>query len=57
MNVNNGGFLGPLINEGCLDLDNAHMYLLDGIDLGKKSDLMVDDRYERRNLKRGPRGY
>lgn len=57
MNVNNGSFLGPLINNEFMDLDNASMYLLDGIYLGKRSDLMVDDRYEKRNQKRGPRGY
>ena len=55
MNVVNGTFLGPLMNNEFLDLDNAHMYLLDGIDLGKRSDIMVNDRYELRNLKRGPR--
>lgn len=57
MNVNNGKFLGPLVDEQFIDLQNAHMYLLDGIDLGKRSDLMVDDRYEKRNIRRGPRGY
>ena len=55
MNVVNGTFLGPLMNNEFLDLDNARMYLLDGIDLGKRSDIMVNDRYEMRNLKRGPR--
>ena len=55
MNVVNETFLGPLMNNDYLDLDNAHMYLLDGIDLGKRSDIMVNDRYELRNLKRGPR--
>ncbi len=57
VNVNNGKFLGPLMNGEFLDIDNAHIYLLDGIDLGKRSDVMVDDRYEMRNLRRGPRGY
>ena len=57
MNVNNGKFLGPLINDEYMDLDNAELFLLDGIDLGKRNDLMIDDRYEQRNLKRGPRGY
>lgn len=56
MNICNGNFLGPLINETFLDLDNAHMFLLDGIDLGKRKDIMVKDRYEMRNLRRGPRG-
>ena len=57
MNVNNGKFLGPLINDEYADLDNARLFLLDGIDLGRRCDIMVDDRYELRNLKRGPRGY
>ena len=57
MNVNNGSFLGPLVNDEYMDLDNAELFLLDGIDLGRRYDLMVDDRYEQRNLRRGPRGY
>ena len=57
MNVNNGKFLGPLIDEEYMDLENAELFLLDGINLGKRCDIMVDDRYEQRNLKRGPRGY
>ena len=57
MNVNNSKFLGPLVSIEFLDLDEAHMYLLDGIDLGKRSDIMVSDRYEKRNERRGPRGY
>ncbi len=52
VNVNNGKFLGPLLNDDYLDIDEAHIFLLDGIDLGKRSDIMVDDRYENRNLKR-----
>ena len=52
VNVNNGKFLGPLMNDGYLDLDGAHVFLLDGIDLGRRSDIMVDDRYEARNLRR-----
>ena len=36
--------LGPVLNSGLLDLDNAHIYLLDGIDLGKRSDLMIESR-------------
>lgn len=57
MNVNRGKFLGPLINDEFMDLANAHLYLLDGIDLGRREDLMVDDRYEKKNIRRGPRGY
>ena len=57
MNVNNGKFLGPLVSEEYMDLENAELFLLDGINLGKRCDIMVDDRYELRNQRRGPRGY
>ena len=57
MNVNNGKFLGPLVSEEYMDLDNAELFLLDGINLGRRCDIMVDDRYELRNQRRGPRGY
>ena len=57
MNVNNGKFLGPLLNDEFVDLDDAELFLLDGINLGKRRDMMVDDKYEMRNLRRGPRGY
>lgn len=40
--------LGPLMNSELVDLDDAHLYLLDGIDLGKRKDLMVKDRQFRR---------
>lgn len=46
MNVNNGKFLGPLLNEDFLDLDNSSFYLLDGVNLGKRKDLMVDSKYD-----------
>ena len=36
--------LGPILNSGLLDLDRTHLYLLDGIDLGVRSDLMVNGR-------------
>ncbi|MDO5862184.1 MAG: metallophosphoesterase [Thermoplasmata archaeon] len=36
--------LGPVLNSGLLDLDNAHIYLLDGLDLGRRADLMIDGR-------------
>lgn len=52
VNVNNGKFLSPLLNDDYFDLENAHIFLLDGIDIGKRSDNMVDDSYEARNLKR-----
>ena len=36
--------LGPLLNSDLLDMDNAHLYLLDGIDLGRRADLMIQGR-------------
>ena len=36
--------LGPVLNSGLLDLDDAHLYLLDGIDLGRRADLMIEGR-------------
>ena len=36
--------LGPVLNSDLVDLDGAHVYLLDGLDLGNRRDLMVDDR-------------
>jgi putative SbcD/Mre11-related phosphoesterase len=47
VNVIGGKFLGPMMNSGMLDIDDAHAYLLDGIDLGKVSDIMVRDRISR----------
>ena len=41
MNVFDEKFLGPMMNSGILDLDNSHIYLLDGVDLGKRSNIMV----------------
>lgn len=41
VNVIGEELLGPILNSGLLDLDGAHLYLLDGIDLGRRSDLMV----------------
>ena len=57
MNVNNGKFLNPLLTDDYVDIANSELFLLDGINLGKICDNMVDDKYELRNLKRGPRGY
>ena len=45
MNVNGGRFLGPLVSDEFMFLDDAELYLLDGIDLGRRKDLMVDSRY------------
>ncbi len=33
-------FLGPMLNNRCVDLDNARIYLLDGTDLGKLAELV-----------------
>lgn len=35
--------LGPVLNSDLVDLDNARIYLLDGLDLGKRSENMVSD--------------
>ncbi len=40
--------LGPIMNSDIVDLDSARVYLLDGIDLGPRSSLMVKDRQFRR---------
>lgn len=44
VNIDGGRFLGPLVSSEFLDLDNAHVYLLDGIDLGRRSDLVLSNR-------------
>ncbi len=44
VNVIGEGLLGSVLNSDLLDLDNAHVYLLDGIDLGKRRDLMVTSK-------------
>lgn len=36
--------LGPILNSDLVDLDNTRIYLLDGLDLGRRGDLMVKDR-------------
>ncbi len=41
MNVIGSSLLGPIMNSDLLDLDDAHIYLLDGLDLGRRADLMV----------------
>ena len=48
VNVIGEDLLGPVLNSDLLDLDNARLYLLDGIDLGKRSDLMVSGRENNR---------
>ncbi|NLN72181.1 MAG: metallophosphoesterase [Thermoplasmatales archaeon] len=44
VNVTGGDFLSPVINSGMADMDSSGIYLLDGIFLGERSDLMVKDR-------------
>lgn len=41
INVIGENLLGPILNSGMLDLDNAHVFLLDGIDLGRRANLMT----------------
>jgi metallophosphoesterase superfamily enzyme len=41
VNVAEGGFLGPIMNSGTVDIDNAQIFLLDGVHLGKRRDLLV----------------
>jgi len=52
VNVEGGSLLGPLMNRDVADLDNASLYLLDGISLGTISDLMVKDKVRFRGSKR-----
>lgn len=50
VNIIGGSLLGPILNSEMVDLDNAHIYLLDGLDLGRRGDLMVKTgRYKKWN--------
>ncbi len=40
--------LGPVLNSDMLVLDDAKVYLLDGVCLGRRGDIMVEDRQFRR---------
>lgn len=51
VNVIGGEMLGPLINSDLVDFETAHLYLLDGLDLGKRRDLMVEGKKFRNNQK------
>ena len=53
VNVRGEDLLGPILNSDMLNLDDAHLYLLDGIDLGRRADLMIDARRQGR-FKDGP---
>ena len=44
VNVIGEDLLGPILNSDLLDLDNAEMYLLDGINLGRRSNNMIKGR-------------
>ena len=44
VNVNGEGFLGPVMNSGMIDIDNARIFLLDGVCLGRRKDIIVNDR-------------
>ena len=48
MNAIGTPLLGPIMNSDIVDLENAHLYLLDGIDLGRRETLMVKDRQFKR---------
>ena len=44
VNIMDEPLLGPILNSGLLDLDNATVHLLDGINIGKRADLMIKGR-------------
>ena len=44
VNVVGEGFLGPMMNSGMIDVDEAQIFLLDGICLGRRRDIMVSGR-------------
>ncbi len=48
VNADDGQFLGPIMKPEMVDLDNSRIYLLDGIDLGKRSDNLI--KYKRTRL-------
>ena len=52
VNIEGGTLLGPLMTREIVDLDNASLYLLDGISLGTISDLMVKDKVRGKGPKR-----
>lgn len=41
VNIIGEPLLGPILNSELLDLDNARIYLLDGMDLGKRKDMLL----------------
>ena len=59
VNILDEPLLGPIMSGDLLDLDNSFIYLLDGLCLGKRSDLMIKgrnrakgNRYIRENVKK-----
>ncbi len=51
VNIEGEGFLGPVLNNPALDIDNALVYLLDGAALGRLKDLRVPGRkYKKRKV-------
>ncbi|HKM13987.1 MAG TPA: metallophosphoesterase [Candidatus Methanomethylophilaceae archaeon] len=44
VNVTGERFLGPLLNSDLVDIDNARIYLLDGMNLGKREDILLTGR-------------
>ena len=52
VNIIGESLLGPVMGSDLLDLDDASVYLLDGIDLGKRSDIMLTGSNEKKWGKR-----
>ncbi len=50
INIIGDQLLGPVLNSDLVDLDSAHIYLLDGLDLGKRSENMVSDNRVKRRI-------
>ncbi|MCL2785978.1 MAG: metallophosphoesterase [Methanomassiliicoccaceae archaeon] len=46
VNVKEERFLGPLMTADVIDIDEAKVFLLDGIFLGKRKDILVDGKYK-----------
>lgn len=44
VNVRGEPLLGPMLNSDMIDLDSARVYLLNGMDLGRRGDLLLDGR-------------
>jgi hypothetical protein len=44
VNVKGEKLLGPLLNSDLLDIDKARIYLLDGMNLGKRQDILLAER-------------